>query len=144
MTHTVLVVEDEEELREMMRDALELNGYLVVTAEDGQDALDKISGIEHLCLVILDLLMPVMNGWDFVERMRQRAEADRGPRRRAFVGADRPTRRRHARPSEADELRPPPVDRRGILRPLASPRTPPPLRASRPRACGSWRIQRRP
>jgi CheY-like chemotaxis protein len=74
MTHTVLVVEDEEELREMMRDALELNGYLVVTAEDGQDALDKISGIEHLCLVILDLLMPVMNGWDFVERMRQRAE----------------------------------------------------------------------
>jgi CheY-like chemotaxis protein len=74
MTHTVLVVEDEEELREMMRDALELNGYLVVTAEHGQDALDKIGGIEHLCLVILDLLMPVMNGWDFVERMRQRAE----------------------------------------------------------------------
>lgn len=74
MTHTVLVVEDDQDLREMMRDALELNGYLVVTAEDGQDALDKLSGIEHLCLVILDLLMPVMNGWDFVERMRQRAE----------------------------------------------------------------------
>jgi CheY-like chemotaxis protein len=74
MTHTVLVVEDEEELREMMRDALELNGYQVVTAGDGQDALDKIGGIEHLCLVILDLLMPVMNGWNFVERMRQRAE----------------------------------------------------------------------
>lgn len=74
MTHTVLVVEDDQELREMMRDALELNGYAVVTAEDGQDALDEISGIENLCLVILDLLMPVMNGWDFVERMRQRAE----------------------------------------------------------------------
>jgi two-component system chemotaxis response regulator CheY len=74
MTHTVLVVEDEEELREMMRDALELNGYRVVTAEHGQDALDKLNGIEHLCLVILDLLMPVMNGWDFVARMRQRAE----------------------------------------------------------------------
>jgi CheY-like chemotaxis protein len=74
MAHTVLVVEDEEELREMMRDALELNGYAVVTAENGQDALDKIGDIEHLCLVILDLLMPVMNGWDFVERMRQRAE----------------------------------------------------------------------
>jgi CheY-like chemotaxis protein len=74
MTHTVLVVEDEQELREMMRDALELNGYAVVTAEDGQDALDKLGGIENLCLVILDLLMPVMNGWDFVERMRQRTE----------------------------------------------------------------------
>jgi CheY-like chemotaxis protein len=74
MTHTVLVVEDDQELREMMRDALELNGYAVVTAADGQDALDEISGIANLCLVILDLLMPVMNGWDFVERMRQRAE----------------------------------------------------------------------
>ena len=44
MSHTVLVVEDEEDLREMMRDALELNGYAVVTAEDGQDALDKLAG----------------------------------------------------------------------------------------------------
>jgi CheY-like chemotaxis protein len=74
MTHTVLVIEDEHDLREMMRDALELNGYAVVTAENGQDALDKIGGIENLGLVILDLLMPVMNGWDFVERMRQYAE----------------------------------------------------------------------
>jgi CheY-like chemotaxis protein len=74
MTHTVLVVEDEQDLREMMRDALELNGYAVVTAEDGQDALDKLGGIESLCLIILDLLMPVMNGWEFVERMRQRTE----------------------------------------------------------------------
>ena len=74
MIHTVLVVEDELDLREMMRDALELNGYAVVTAEDGQDALNKISGIENLCLVLLDLLMPVMSGWEFVERIRQRAE----------------------------------------------------------------------
>jgi CheY-like chemotaxis protein len=74
MTHTVLVVEDEQDLREMMRDALELNGYTVVTAGDGQDALNKLTGIENLCLVILDLLMPVMNGWDFVDKLRQRAE----------------------------------------------------------------------
>lgn len=74
MIHTVLVVEDEEDLREMMRDSLELNGYHVVTAEHGQDALQKISNIEHLCLVILDLLMPVMSGWDFLEMIRQRSE----------------------------------------------------------------------
>jgi CheY-like chemotaxis protein len=74
MTHTVLVVEDEQDLREMMRDALELNGYTVVTANHGQDALGKLASIEHLCLVILDLLMPVMNGWDFLDRMRQRSE----------------------------------------------------------------------
>jgi CheY-like chemotaxis protein len=74
MTHTVLVVEDEPDLREMMRDALELSGYLVVTAQNGQDALNKLPQIERLCLVILDLLMPVMNGWDFLDRLRERPE----------------------------------------------------------------------
>jgi CheY-like chemotaxis protein len=74
VTHTVLVVEDEEELREMMREALELNGYAVVTAAEGGEALAKIAGIEHLCLVLLDLVMPGMNGWDFFEKLRQRPE----------------------------------------------------------------------
>jgi len=74
MSHTVLVVEDEEDLREMVRDGLELSGYNVVTATDGQDALDKLASIEHLCLVLLDLLMPSMNGWDFLDRLRQRAD----------------------------------------------------------------------
>jgi CheY-like chemotaxis protein len=71
MGHTVLVVEDEQELREMMRDALEQNGYTVVTAEHGQEALAKLAQIDRLCLVILDLLMPVMDGWDFVARFRE-------------------------------------------------------------------------
>jgi CheY-like chemotaxis protein len=72
--HTVLVVEDEEDLREMVRDALELNGYAVVTASDGQDALGKLADIDQLCLILLDLLMPGMNGWDFVEVLRKRSE----------------------------------------------------------------------
>jgi CheY-like chemotaxis protein len=72
IVHTVLVVEDEEDLREMMRDALELNGYSVVTAEEGGDALKKLAQIEHVCLVLLDLLMPGMNGWDFFAELRQR------------------------------------------------------------------------
>jgi CheY-like chemotaxis protein len=71
--HTVLVVEDEEDLREMVRDALELNGYTVVTASDGNDALRKLADIERLCLVLLDLLMPGMNGWEFFEVLRKRA-----------------------------------------------------------------------
>lgn len=74
MNHTVFLIEDEEGLREMMREALELNGYAVVTAGDGQQALAKLSAIQNLCLVILDLVMPVMNGWEFFEKMRQRAE----------------------------------------------------------------------
>ncbi len=78
-SHTVLIVEDEEDLREMMREALELKGYRVVTAEEGQDALNKIEGIEQLCLVLLDLLMPGMNGWDFFAKMRERPELARVP-----------------------------------------------------------------
>ena len=79
MIHTVLLVEDELELREMMREALELNGYAVVTANNGRDAFNKIEGIERLCLVILDLLMPEMNGWEFVEKMHQRTELAKVP-----------------------------------------------------------------
>ena len=84
--HTVLVVEDEEDLREMMREALELNGYAVVTAEDGRQALAQLSGIAQLCLVLIDLLMPGMNGWDLFQELRRRSELDHvpgiGPRRR--------------------------------------------------------------
>ena len=70
--HTVLVIEDEEELREMTRDALERAGYAVVAVGDGQAALDSIASIEHLCLVLLDLVMPRMNGWEFFSELRAR------------------------------------------------------------------------
>lgn len=73
MIHTILLVEDEEDLRETMREALELNGYVVVSACDGQEALEALDGIEHICLVILDLVMPRMNGWDFFARLRERS-----------------------------------------------------------------------
>jgi CheY-like chemotaxis protein len=72
--HTVLLVEDEVELRELMQEALELSGYLVVTAADGQEALEAIPRIDHLCVVLLDLLMPRMNGWDLFEKLRARPE----------------------------------------------------------------------
>jgi CheY-like chemotaxis protein len=70
--HTVLVVEDEEELRDSIRDLLEDTGYIVVTACDGQEALDALAGVEYPCVVLLDLLMPRMNGWDFFAALRAR------------------------------------------------------------------------
>lgn len=72
--HTVLVVEDEEDLREMTREALELNGYAVVTAKDGHEALAQLASIDQLCLVLIDLLMPGMNGWDLFRELRGRSE----------------------------------------------------------------------
>ena len=77
--HTVLVVEDEEDLREMIREALELNGYAVVTAEDGRQALLRLPGIEQLCLVLIDLLMPGMNGWDLFHELKRRSELNGVP-----------------------------------------------------------------
>ena len=70
MKHTVLVVEDDGPLRELMREALELSGYEVVTACNGQEALSAMAQIEHVCLVLLDLLMPVMDGWELYSQLQ--------------------------------------------------------------------------
>jgi CheY-like chemotaxis protein len=75
MKNTVLLVEDEEDLRELMRDALEMRGYAVVAARDGQEALDELDApgsASRICLVLLDLVMPRMNGWDFYAHLRAR------------------------------------------------------------------------
>lgn len=72
--HTVLIVEDEEDLREMMSEALQMKGYSVVTAQEGGDALQKLDDIGRPCVILLDLLMPGMNGWDFFEQVRLRPE----------------------------------------------------------------------
>ncbi len=71
MNHTILLIEDEDELRDSMREALELNGYVVIAVRDGQEALDELDRIEQLCLVLLDLIMPRVNGWDFFAKMRE-------------------------------------------------------------------------
>lgn len=72
MTHTVLLVEDDEELRDTMCEALELHGYAVVATPDGLAALAELDRIDHLCVVLLDLFMPRMNGWDFLAHLRAR------------------------------------------------------------------------
>jgi two-component system, chemotaxis family, chemotaxis protein CheY len=79
MTHTVLLVEDEDDLREMMQEALEFNGFMVVAARDGEEALDALDKIEYPCVVLLDLVMPRMNGWEFFDKMRERPELARVP-----------------------------------------------------------------
>ena len=65
----VLVVEDEEESRESLREVLELEGYDVETATNGKEALEKIADVEP-CIILLDLFMPVMDGWQLLDRLR--------------------------------------------------------------------------
>lgn len=61
----VLIVEDDAELREVMGLALESEGYNVESASDGREALERLRGGTKPCLILLDLMMPVMNGWQF-------------------------------------------------------------------------------
>lgn len=96
MTHTLLIVEDEEDLREMLQDALERRGFHVVTAANGKEALEALPQIEHVCLVLLDLFMPEMNGWDFFDALKAQKEFEKIPviittsaPNRAPVGATR-------------------------------------------------------
>jgi CheY-like chemotaxis protein len=72
MNHTVLLIEDEEELRDSMREALELKGYTVVAARDGHEALEQLDRLENICVVLLDLIMPRVDGWAFFAKMRER------------------------------------------------------------------------
>jgi CheY-like chemotaxis protein len=65
----VLIVEDETESRETLRDLLELEGYTVETAPNGRAALEIMATIEP-CVVLLDLFMPVMDGWQVIDRLR--------------------------------------------------------------------------
>ena len=66
----VLVVDDDEDLRDLVCASLEAEGYVVNAAGDGHAALDRLRGSELPDLVLLDLEMPVMNGWEVVRWMR--------------------------------------------------------------------------
>jgi CheY-like chemotaxis protein len=61
----ILVVEDDRDLREILGEALELEGYDVVSVEHGEAALRHLETGARPCVILLDLMMPVMDGWTF-------------------------------------------------------------------------------
>jgi CheY-like chemotaxis protein len=63
--HKILIVEDDDDFREAARETLESEGYWVACARNGQEALEMARAEAEPCLVLLDLLMPVMSGWQF-------------------------------------------------------------------------------
>ena len=66
----ILIVEDDVELRQLFARVLEKNGYQVVTAEDGAEAL-RILGLGYVDLIISDIMMPVMDGNALVRALRE-------------------------------------------------------------------------
>lgn len=70
---SVLVVEDDQAIREIMVDVLETEGYQTFAASNGQEALDLLHEIAKPCLVLLDMMMPIMNGREFLDRVMEDA-----------------------------------------------------------------------
>ena len=62
---SILIVEDDDDVREALAAFLEGEGYTIVEARDGQEALRCLRSSTEFCLILLDLFMPVMNGWSF-------------------------------------------------------------------------------
>jgi CheY-like chemotaxis protein len=75
----VLVVEDDAETLASISELLRLEGYTVVEARNGQEALERLKQPPPPAVIILDLLMPVMDGWEFLRRKKQLPELARIP-----------------------------------------------------------------
>lgn len=62
---TILVVEDEDDIRTLVGEALELEGYAVIAAVNGQEGIDALRVADPPNLILLDLMMPVKDGYSF-------------------------------------------------------------------------------
>ncbi len=66
---SVLVVEDDPAIRESVVTALKIKGYPCREASNGLEALEVLKTLPQPCLILLDLMMPVMSGWEFLTRV---------------------------------------------------------------------------
>lgn len=71
---TIFIVEDDVDTREMLETLLELEGYRVETAANGRQALERLNQGLRASVILLDLMMPVMDGWQFRREQEQRRE----------------------------------------------------------------------
>jgi CheY-like chemotaxis protein len=70
----ILVADDDIDIREAVTEALELSGYQVVAVENGKSALEKLDAGLRPALILLDLMMPVMDGLSLLQTLRARPE----------------------------------------------------------------------
>src|SRR4030065_2693377 len=69
-TFDILIVDDDADIREALTQALESEGYRVSLAVDGRDAWEKLHSGPSPALILLDLMMPIMNGVEFLAALR--------------------------------------------------------------------------
>jgi len=66
----ILVVDDEARMRKIVKDFLVMNGYKVIEAEDGEQAVDLFYADKDIALIILDVMMPKLDGWEVTKEIR--------------------------------------------------------------------------
>ena len=67
----ILVVDDEARMRKLVRDFLSIKGFSVVEAADGEEALDRFFEQKDIALVLLDVMMPKLDGWEVLKTIRK-------------------------------------------------------------------------
>ena len=70
----VLVADDEMRMRKLVRDFLTKSGFLVVEAADGEEAIDKFFSDKDIALVVLDVMMPKLDGWQVCREIRSESK----------------------------------------------------------------------
>jgi CheY-like chemotaxis protein len=70
----VLIVDDDPDIRDAVGECLRYEGYDVHSATDGRDALDRLEYGLRPAVILLDLMMPVLNGFDVLEALKSRPE----------------------------------------------------------------------
>lgn len=65
----VLIIDDDDDIRQTVTDALELEHLVVHSARNGQEGLQMIRAGLRPCLILLDMMMPVMDGWGFAQAL---------------------------------------------------------------------------
>lgn len=67
----ILIIEDDESIRNALRDILELEDYRVQVASNGKEGLEALASTSDPCLILLDFMMPVMNGLEFAQALKK-------------------------------------------------------------------------
>ena len=67
----ILVVDDEARMRKLVKDFLSIKGYRVMEAENGEDAVEKFMANRDIKLILLDVMMPKMDGWETLRIIRE-------------------------------------------------------------------------
>ena len=90
----ILVVDDESRMRKLVKDFLTKKGFTVIEAGDGEEAVDKFFEVKDIALIILDVMMPKMDGWEVCREIRKNSKVPiimltaRGDERDELLGFD--------------------------------------------------------